>query len=232
MPSRPCSPGRSSTGPFDEPVENGRHWAFTEEAQWDSGCWRTAGAHPGWWTASRRRKRWGRNAIASGPSPGLHRDPVAAPPIRGNPEPLRRGDAAGGGAGHRRGPAPRPHPGVRGPGAADRHPRRSEARPVQPLPLWRLHPDPGDGPLRGQDPGIQFRGRGPGHHGGGRSHHGVDVPGDPRARSAAAADRGIRVGLALLLPVLVGAGWWITRRYDWQGRRVGAPARSPPRGGA
>jgi hypothetical protein len=48
---------------------------------------------------------------------------------------------------------------------------------------------------------------------------------------AAAADRGIRVGLALL-PVLVGAGWWITRRYDWQGRRVGAPARSPPRGGA
>lgn len=49
----------------------------------------------------------------------------------------------------------------------------------------------------------------------------------------AAADRRIRTALVLLMPVLIWAGWWIARRYDWQGRRVnGAAARSRPRAGA
>lgn len=37
---------------------------------------------------------------------------------------------------------------------------------------------------------------------------------------AAAADRGIRLALGLLMPLLIGGGGWLALRYDWQGRRA------------
>jgi hypothetical protein len=45
---------------------------------------------------------------------------------------------------------------------------------------------------------------------------------------AATADRRIRLGLVLVMPFLIGIGWRLARRYDWQGRRTGHPSPSLP----
>lgn len=45
---------------------------------------------------------------------------------------------------------------------------------------------------------------------------------------AATADRRIRLVLVALMPILIGAGWWMVRRYDWQGQPTGGPPGSLP----
>lgn len=43
---------------------------------------------------------------------------------------------------------------------------------------------------------------------------------------AATVERRIRLVLVALMPILIGAGWWMARRYDWRGRRTEGPSAS------
>lgn len=44
----------------------------------------------------------------------------------------------------------------------------------------------------------------------------------------ATVERRIRLVLILLMPFLIGLGWWMARRYDWRGRRTDPASPSRP----